>query len=346
NPFSVAKQAPIPFIIAPSNGSTVLEGQAAALLGRADDLQDGVLSDTTSLLWTSDLDGVLGSGEAINPVLSVGTHTITLQATNSAGMSATTSMTLIVQPDYDGDLISDDQENSLALNPLTPVDVQSDADGDGLSWLVERNRETDPTKADTDGDGRSDSDEVANGSDPMAVDSEIPNLLTVAPLSMTFTIDLNKAGQLPQQTLEALSHISVPVTLTTDVDWLDFSDTNGTTNFVSTVVLNPIKLKNGTQTGTITVQSSIGTVNIPVTVNASNKANFCDANGNGTLNNADIAAIQARIGARYGDANYLLDYDLNRDGVIDASDVQAAQSCVTEINGGTNYQLFLPLVQR
>lgn len=346
NPFSVAKQAPIPFIIAPSNGSTVLEGQAAALLGRADDLQDGVLSDTTSLLWTSDLDGVLGSGEAINPVLSVGTHTITLQATNSAGMSATTSMTLIVQPDYDGDLISDDQENSLALNPLTPVDVQSDADGDGLSWLVERNRETDPTKADSDGDGRSDSEEVANGSDPMAVDSEIPNLLTVAPVSMTFDVDLNQNIQLPQQMLEALSHVSVPVTLTTDVDWLDFSDTNGTTNFVSTVVLNPIKLKNGTQTGTITVQSSIGTLNIPITVNASNKANFCDANGNGTLNNADIAAIQARIGARYGDANYLLDYDLNRDGVIDASDVQAAQACVVEINGGTNYQLFLPLVQR
>ena len=346
NPFSVAKQAPIPFIIAPSNGSTVLEGQAAALLGRADDLQDGVLSDTTSLLWTSDLDGVLGSGEAINPVLSVGTHTITLQATNSAGMSATTSITLIVQPDYDGDLISDDQENSLALNPLTPVDVQSDADGDGLSWLVERNRETDPTKADTDGDGRSDSDEVANGSNPMLVDSEIPNLLTVAPVSMTFDVDLNQNIQLPQQMLEALSHVSVPITLTTDVDWLDFSDTTGNTNFVSTVVLNPIKLKNGTQTGTITVQSSIGTVNIPVTVNASNKANFCDANGNGTLNNADIAAIQARIGARYGDANYLLDYDLNRDGVIDANDVQAAQSCVTEINGGTNYQLFLPLVQR
>ena len=133
NAFSVAAQAPSPFIITPLEGATYLEGQAVPLLGRAFDQQDGVLTDTQSIAWFSDRDGALGTGEAQSVMLSAGVHVITLQATNSAALTATTQITLEIKPDYDADGIPDDQEAGLGLNPLVQTDAYSDADDDGVT---------------------------------------------------------------------------------------------------------------------------------------------------------------------------------------------------------------------
>ena len=64
-------------------------------------------------------------------MLSAGVHTITLQATNSAALTATTQITLEIKADYDADGIPDDQEAALGLNPLVQTDAYSDADDDG-----------------------------------------------------------------------------------------------------------------------------------------------------------------------------------------------------------------------
>ena len=142
NAFSVAAQAPSPFIITPLDGATYLEGEAVPLLGRAFDQQDGVLTDTQSIAWFSDRDGALGTGEAQSVMLSAGVHIITLQATNSAALTATTQITLEIKPDYDADGIPDDQEAALGLNPLVQTDAYSDADDDGVTFIAEMNRGT------------------------------------------------------------------------------------------------------------------------------------------------------------------------------------------------------------
>ena len=63
-------------------------------------------------------------------------------------------------PDYDADGIPDDQEAGLGLNPLIQTDAYSDADHDGLTFIAELKRGTDPALPDSDGDGRNDGQEV------------------------------------------------------------------------------------------------------------------------------------------------------------------------------------------
>lgn len=344
NAFAIAAQPPRPFIVTPLAGTTYLEGQPVPLLGRADDPQDGVLTGTLALTWRSDRDGVLGSGEAQNVLLSAGTHTITLRAQNSSGLTRTTQVTITVLPDYDADGLSDAQETALGLNPLTERDAWSDADGDGLTYIVELKRGTDPNNPDTDGDGRSDGQEVIDGSDPVTIDPPRPNVLSVWPVSMTFEIDLSAPGQLPQATLEAFSNQPVNATFSTSTPWIDLDAAGGQTPALTTVVINPIGLAEGTQVGSITVNSSLGSISVPITVTATNKANFCDANRDGQTNEADVAAVQARVGAVLGDANYAVQYDVNRDGVIDAADVAQISTCV--VSYGDVKVVYLPLVRK
>ncbi|HTP09264.1 MAG TPA: dockerin type I domain-containing protein, partial [Anaerolineae bacterium] len=344
NAFTVAAQAPSPFIITPLNGATYLEGEAVPLLGRAFDQQDGVLTGTNSIAWFSNRDGALGTGEAQNVMLSAGVHTITLQAMNSAGLTATTQITIDVKPDYDADGIPDDQEAALGLNPLVQTDAYSDADHDGLTYIEELNRGTDPNNPDTDGDGRSDGQEVIDGSDPAVVDAPLPDVMSVWPLSMTFDIDLAQPGQLPQAMLEAISHQPITVTFSTTTPWIDLSSASGESPAETSVVINPIGLAQGTQVGSINVTSALGTVNVPITVTATNKGDFCDANRDGKTNQADVTAVQSRVGSIIGSVNYAVQYDVNRDGVIDASDVALISTCV--VTYGNVKVVYLPLIRR
>ena len=64
--------------------------------------------------------------------------------------------------DSDGDMLSDEYENSMCSDPNNP-----DTDGDGLTDGEEVLKyKTDPCNPDSDGDGISDGDEIRNGTDP------------------------------------------------------------------------------------------------------------------------------------------------------------------------------------
>jgi len=64
--------------------------------------------------------------------------------------------------DSDGDMLSDEYENSMCSDPNNP-----DTDGDGLTDGEEVLKyKTDPCNPDSDGDGVSDGDEIRNGTDP------------------------------------------------------------------------------------------------------------------------------------------------------------------------------------
>jgi len=90
-PFSVGRKAPQVFITSPEDGAVVRAGQTVVLEGVGFDLEDGIIDDS-SLFWTSDRDGELGTGSALAVTLSEGQHTITLTATDSDGNTVQTSI--------------------------------------------------------------------------------------------------------------------------------------------------------------------------------------------------------------------------------------------------------------
>lgn len=343
--FTVAAQPPHPFISAPLDGATYGEAQIIHLIGGARDATDGYLPGS-ALRWNSDRDGDLGMGDLVSVYLSVGTHILTLTAQNSAGLTATATVTITVEGDYDGDGILDTVEAADGLNPLTSNDAFSDDDGDGLPLIMERNWGTDPSKADSDGDGRPDDVEIAEGSNPAANDTApAPDSLQVWPAVLSFDADLSGDNALPQHPVQVTSRRSTTWTVTSNAPWLLFSQQSGQTPGVPTILVSPAALNNGVHSGLLTFAASgLNSVTVPVTVNVTNKANYCDANRDGVLNQSDVDGVIARMGSNNTQAGFDFRYDLNRDGKIDQQDVVLAQGCLASVGSGV--QIFLPAVQR
>ncbi len=345
--FTVAAQPPHPFISAPLDGATFGEAQLVDLIGGARDATDGYLSGA-ALSWASDRDGDLGAGDLASVYLSVGTHVLTLRAVNRAGLAATATATVYVEGDYDGDGLGDTAEAAAGLNPLTSSDAYSDADGDGLPLIMERNWGTDPNAPDSDGDGRNDDVEIAEGADPLVNDAPPPpDHLEVRPGSLTFDADLAGDGALPQQPVQVISRQPVAWTVSSDAPWLLFSQGSGQTPGVPTVLVNPAALDDGTHHGALTFSApGLNTVVLPVTVNVTHKAAYCDANRDGALDQADVAGVVSRVGSDNTQAGFDYRYDLNRDGRIDQQDVALAQACLDAHLQPARQKVYLPVIVR
>jgi len=83
-------------VMTPDDGASYLKGATVILHSSGWDLEDRGLTGT-SISWASDVDGPLGTGR-LNSVatLSVGTHVITVTATDSSGMMETDSATITI----------------------------------------------------------------------------------------------------------------------------------------------------------------------------------------------------------------------------------------------------------
>lgn len=77
-------QPPSAEILEPDDGAGFSEGESIDFRGRASDPEDGGLP-AGSLVWESDLDGELGTGEEIAASLAAGSHVISFTATDSEG---------------------------------------------------------------------------------------------------------------------------------------------------------------------------------------------------------------------------------------------------------------------
>ncbi|HEX2166053.1 MAG TPA: hypothetical protein VHG09_02335 [Longimicrobiales bacterium] len=94
-------QPPAVAITSPTAGSSHSHGAEVAFSGSASDPEDGALAGA-ALVWTSSLDGQLGTGGSLSrDDLSTGTHTIRLAATDSHGDSAAATISITVQPPPD-----------------------------------------------------------------------------------------------------------------------------------------------------------------------------------------------------------------------------------------------------
>lgn len=91
---TVSNQAPTVTITAPADGVTIDAGDSIQLTATATDPEDGNL--TSSITWTSDLSGNLGTGGSLNVTLSQGTHTITAAVTDSGSASDNDEITVTV----------------------------------------------------------------------------------------------------------------------------------------------------------------------------------------------------------------------------------------------------------
>jgi PKD repeat protein len=92
----VGPRPPVVTITEPPEGTTVIEGDLITFTGTAIDAEEGDL--TGSLSWSSDLNGVIGSGGSFSTnTLTVGTHTITASATDSGGLQGSATITVTVK---------------------------------------------------------------------------------------------------------------------------------------------------------------------------------------------------------------------------------------------------------
>ncbi|HSM07855.1 MAG TPA: hypothetical protein VLA33_02425 [Gemmatimonadota bacterium] len=90
---SCPNQAPDVTITSPADGGTSVVGEAVTFSGEATDPEDGPITGS-ALVWTSDLDGPIGTGtEFSRSDLSGGFHEITLTATDSESASGEASIT-------------------------------------------------------------------------------------------------------------------------------------------------------------------------------------------------------------------------------------------------------------
>jgi len=92
-------QPPTISINSPDSRSSFEQGTLLSFLATATDPEDGILTSSSSIFWSSTIDGTFGHGSSFSKsALSVGNHTITVRATDSEGLFDRDSIILIITP--------------------------------------------------------------------------------------------------------------------------------------------------------------------------------------------------------------------------------------------------------
>ena len=94
---SITNTSPL-VTITTATGQKRILGEPIVLAGYAQDVEDGNSAITSNAIWTSSIDGVLGSGDTVSYQLSEGTHTITYTATDSGGLYDSKQITMQITP--------------------------------------------------------------------------------------------------------------------------------------------------------------------------------------------------------------------------------------------------------
>lgn len=91
-------QPPRVVILSPQDGNRYDPATIIGFAGEAEDFEQGTLSGV-SLVWRSDIDGIIGVGTIITSQLSLGPHTITLTAIDNNGARNSVSIAIEIRDD-------------------------------------------------------------------------------------------------------------------------------------------------------------------------------------------------------------------------------------------------------
>ncbi len=123
--------------------------------------------DNLTFVWSTDITGVLGTGDTINDIiLPVGSHLVFVTVSDRKGEKSVADIMVEVIKgdsiiDTDGDGLPNIWEwDNLGFDPNDPTDANEDLDSDGLTNLEEYNIGTDPKKSDSDDDGHDDGEDA------------------------------------------------------------------------------------------------------------------------------------------------------------------------------------------
>jgi endonuclease I len=95
-PLEAANSPPSVSILSPSSGSSFAQGESVVFSGSATDPEDGSLN--SSIQWSSNRDGTLGSGQSITvSTLSPGQHSIQARVSDSSGSTASAGITVTIE---------------------------------------------------------------------------------------------------------------------------------------------------------------------------------------------------------------------------------------------------------
>jgi len=130
---TVTNTSPTVIIDMPADNISFAERASVMFQATANDNEDGDLSSSVS--WTSSIDGSLGSGNVINVALTSGSHQITASVTDSFSSTAFTNITVNMLGDSDGDSMNDAWEIN-NFGDLTR-DGTGDFDSDSITDLDE-----------------------------------------------------------------------------------------------------------------------------------------------------------------------------------------------------------------
>ena len=138
--FKMAGHAPGVEIKIPVTGTAFAFGQGLVLKAAGYDKEDGLLGDR-AFSWSSSLDGNLGSGSTVvlaTDDLTAGSHTITVTATDTSGLSAAATATITVN-DVNSVPVAAPDMATAALSGATYIDVLAndiDTEGDINSFKI------------------------------------------------------------------------------------------------------------------------------------------------------------------------------------------------------------------
>lgn len=158
-------------ITAPTNGATFTEGDSISFAGAANDVEDGDIS--SQITWTSDVDGVLGTGAALTSALTRARHVITANVTDSGLATGFDTVSITVD----------------LLDPPSVLDISISAGSDDAEQRTSGTVIT----------GSTDLELTLDGGGPQLVglrfrDITIPPDALVTAASIQFTVDETGAG--------------------------------------------------------------------------------------------------------------------------------------------------------
>lgn len=217
----LTNERPISIIDSPLNGGIYNPGESIFFDGSSSYDPDG---DTLNYLWTSDIDGEIGSTVSFSTVLTLGKHTITLKVTDSAGKTGVFQVTINLQSPPEVAILSPD-DGTLKNDIVTISGTALDSDGalKQVEVKIDEDIWQDASDSSSSGDWSTwtyfwDSRLSSDGEHTISVRSQDNDLLYSVVTTITVTIDNTAPEIITGPLVTSKTHLKATIEWETNED--------------------------------------------------------------------------------------------------------------------------------